>query len=149
MFVSDLEGFARFDLTNRVQVATLVVRSTGYAVSLALGYGLAAMAMVFVATQLLSYGLNFLNFRHVFKELRFSRALVRFSMFRQILGYGLRSFVASAAGLLQNQGSPILIGHLLPTAFVGYFALPQRLPRYAVESVAGIGLGPRSSRAHV
>jgi O-antigen/teichoic acid export membrane protein len=149
MFVSALDGFQRFDLTNRVQVATLVLRSTGYAASLALGYGLAAMAMVFVATQLLSYGLNFLNFRRVFQELRFSRALVRFSMFRQILHYGLRSFVASAAGLLQNQGSPILIGHFLPTAFVGYFSLPQRLLQYAVEAVSRIGMVTRSSAAEM
>ncbi len=149
MFLSALDGFQRFDLTSRVQVMTLLLRSTGYAVSLALGYGLIAMGIVFVATQMLSYVLNFWNFRRVFTELRFSAALVKFSMFRQILRYGVRSFIASAAGLLQNQGSAILIGHFLPTAFVGYFSLPQRLLQYAYEAVSRIGMVTRSSSAEM
>src|SRR5712691_12004849 len=36
MFVSALDGFQRFYLTSRVQVMTLILRSTGYAVLLAL-----------------------------------------------------------------------------------------------------------------
>src|SRR5260370_9128440 len=102
------------------------------------------MGIVFVATQMLSYVLNFWNFRRVFTELRFSAAMVKFSMFRQILRYGVRSFIANAAGLLQNQGSAILIGHFLPTAFVGFFSLPQRLLQYSYEAVARIRMCTQS-----
>src|SRR5260370_36452262 len=107
------------------------------------------MGIVFVATQMLSYVLNFWNFRRVFTELRFSAALVKFSMSRQILRYGVRSFAARAAGLLQNQGSAILIGHFLPPAFVGFFLLPQRLLQYAYEAVSRIGMVTRSSAAEM
>ena len=150
MFVSALDGFQRFDLTSRVQVGMLILRSSGYALALALGYGLVQMCLVFVATQILGYALNFLNFRSVFTELRFSAALVRWTMFQQILHYGLRSFFANCSTLLLNQSAPVLIGHfLVNTSFVGFYALPSRLLQYALEAVTRIGLVTRSSSAEM
>src|SRR5215472_9531717 len=70
LFLSALDGFQRFDLTSRVMVLQVVLRSAGYFWALTLGYGLIAMAEVFIATQILGYILNFRNFRRVFPALR-------------------------------------------------------------------------------
>ena len=147
LFVSALDGFQRFDMTSRVWVATLVVRSSGYAVLLAFGFGLVEMGAVFVVVQVLGYIMNFRNFRRAFPDLRFARRYVRLATFKEIVGYGVNSFVANSSGLLLNQSGPVLIGHFLPAAFVGFFALPARLLQYAVDAVSRIGIVTRSSAA--
>lgn len=150
MFVSALDGFQRFDLTNRVQVVILVLRNSGYAITLAMGYGLVEMGIVFVSAQSLSYLWHFMNFRRVFRELRFSIKMVKLSVFREILNYGLRSFLANSSSMLLIQSAPIAIGHYMAsTAFVGFYALPSRLLQYAVEAVSRIGMVTRSSAAEM
>src|SRR5437868_6534571 len=149
LFVSALDGFQRFDLTSRVQVGQVILRNSGYAIALALGLGLIEMCLIFIVAQVLGYVLYSFNFRRVFTELRLSFSLVRFSIFRQILGYGLHSFVANSSNLALNQSAPVLIGHYLPASFVGFYALPARLLQYAVEAVSRIGMVTRSSAAEL
>jgi O-antigen/teichoic acid export membrane protein len=62
LFLSALDGFQRFDLTSRVMVLQVALRSAGYFIVLELGYGLIPMAEIYIATLLLGYGLNFRNF---------------------------------------------------------------------------------------
>ncbi|HTS62464.1 MAG TPA: oligosaccharide flippase family protein [Candidatus Acidoferrales bacterium] len=149
MFVSALDGFQRFDLTSRVMVLQIVLRSAGYFVALQTGHGLVMMAEVFIATQILGYALNFLNFRRVFPELRISPALVSLAMFRDILRYGIKSFVASGSTLVLQQGGPLMIGHSLGEAAVGFYGLPSKLLLQAIDAVSRIGIVTRSSAAEL
>ena len=84
LFVSALQGFQRFDLENRVWVASLALRSAGYFLALSRGYGLVVMAAIYVLSQLLAYVFQVRNFRGVFKELRLSAKLVKLSVFGEI-----------------------------------------------------------------
>ena len=147
MFVSALDGFQRFDMTSRVWVATLIVRSSCYALLLKFGFGLVEMGAVFVVCQVLGYIVNFQNFAKAFPELRFARRFVSFPVFKEIVKYGLHSFLANSSGLLLNQSGPVLIGHFLPSSFVGFYGLPARLLQYAVDAVSRIGIVTRSSAA--
>jgi O-antigen/teichoic acid export membrane protein len=149
MFVSGLQGFQRFDLESRVWVTSLVLRSLGYFLVLWLGYGLVEMAAVFVFFQVLAGVFNIRNFRGVFRELQFSKALVKFSVFREIVAYGLKTFFANGATLVLNQSSPVLIGHYQPTEFVGFYTLPSRILQYAGDAVSRVGNVTRSSAAEL
>jgi O-antigen/teichoic acid export membrane protein len=149
MFVSGVQGFQRFDLESRVWVASLVLRSLGYFLVLWLGYGLVEMAAVFVLFQVLAYVFNIGNFRGVFLELRFSKALVKFSVFQEIVAYGLKTFFANGATLVLNQSGPVLIGHYEPTEFVGFYTLPSRILQYAGDAVSRVGNVTRSSAAEM
>src|SRR5579875_630559 len=149
MFVSALEGFQRFDLESRVWVATLVLRSLGYLLVLWLGYGLVEMAAVYVLFQLLSYIFNVRYFRGAFLELRLSKTLVKFSVFREIVAYGLKTFFANGATLVLNQSGPVMIGHYEPTQFVGFYTLPSRILQYAGDAVSRVGNITRSSAAEL
>lgn len=149
MFVSALDGFQRFDLESRVWVGTILLRSTGYFLVLKLGHGLVEMAVIFVVFQVLSYALNFRNFRLVFRPFRFSFHLVKFSVFRQIVSYGLKSFVANTSTLVLNQSGTVLIGHYEPTQFAGFYALPSKILQYAVDAVSRLAMVTRSSAAEL
>ena len=107
------------------------------------------MAQIFVATQILGYILNFLNFRHVFPQLKVSRRLVSWHMFRDILQYGLRSFVANSSGLALNQSGPIMVAHFLGEGAVGFYTLPAKLLQQAYDAVSRIGMVTRSNAAEL
>jgi O-antigen/teichoic acid export membrane protein len=130
-------------------VIQVALRSIGYYVALKTGHGLVMMAEVFVATQILGYVLNFLNFRHVFPQLRLAPAYVRLSMFRDILRYGLKSFVANGATLMLNQGGPLMVGHYLSESAVGFYLLPTKFLEQAIDAVSRIGMVTRSSAAEL
>jgi O-antigen/teichoic acid export membrane protein len=149
LFVSALQGFQRFDLESRVWVASLALRSAGYFLVLRLGYGLVAMAAVYIAFQLVAYALQIRNFRGVFKELRLSAKLVKRSVFGEIASYGLKSFAANTATLVLNQSGPVLIGHYEPPAYVGFYTLPSRILQYAGDAVSRVGFVTRSSAAEL
>jgi O-antigen/teichoic acid export membrane protein len=147
IFTSCLDGFQRFELTSRAWIAMLLVRGVGCLILVLNGYGLMEMAIMVVIGQLLCYLVNFWNFRRIFPGLRFGRALVQWSMFREMTSYGIHSFVATSANLLLNQGPTLVIGHMLPAAFVGFFSLPMRLLQYGVDAVSRVGNVTRSRSA--
>lgn len=149
LFLSALDGFQRFDLTSRVMVVQVALRSVGYFIVLELGYGLVPMAEVFIATQLLGYGLNFLNFRRVFPQLRLGLRYVSRAMFSEILRYGLKSFVASSSTLALSQSGVLAVGHYLGEASVGYFGLPSRMLQQVTDVISRVGIVTRSSAAEL
>ena len=149
MFISALDGFQRFDLTSRVMVLQVVLRSIGYFIALMTGHGLVAMAEVYVATQILGYALYYFSFRRACPKLHISPANVRWSMFRDIFHYGIRSFVASGSTLVLNRSGAVAVGHYLGATATGFFELPSRLLQQAVDVVSRIGMVTRSSAAEL
>lgn len=147
IFTSCLDGFQRFDLTSRAWIAMQVFRGVGTMTVLLMGYGLMEMAMIVVLGQLMCYLLNFWNLRRTFPELRFGRGLVSWAMLKEMASYGVHSCVANSATLLLNQGPPVVIGHFLPVAAVGFYTLPSRLLQYGVDAVSRVGLVTRSRTA--
>jgi len=149
LFLSALDGFQRFDLTSRVMVLQVVLRSSGYFVVLELGYGLVQMAEVFIAAQLLGYGLNFLNFRRAFPQMRLGTRYVSRTMFGDILRYGLKSFVASNSTLALSQSGVLAVGHYLGETAVGFFGLPSRMLQQVTDVISRVGMVTRSSAAEL
>ena len=139
VFSSCLEGFQRFDLTNKIYLAGTAVRAFGTAALLWMGYGVLQMAIMVLVAQSLVHLLSFLAFRHVFRPLRFSRRFVKISTLKTMLSYGSHSVVASLAQRVLNQGAPLMIGVFLPPRFVGYYAAPSRLLDYVVDGIGRIG----------
>jgi O-antigen/teichoic acid export membrane protein len=136
-----LEGYQRFDLTSRIWITSTAVRAFGIFAVLATGHGLIDMGRVVLAALALTYFLTFLAVRKVFPEFRLSPRLVSYSMFRQMLSYGLHTFGATFSLQTLNQGAPILIGHFSPSsAFVAYFTYPLRLFQYSADMVGRVGL---------
>ena len=144
-FSSCLDAFQRYDHLTRTLVAQLLVRSIGIGLLLYFGYGLRALGVVVVVGQFVGNFLAMLAFRSVFPEMRLGRLYLKFSLVREMLGYGVHSFVANVSNLLLNQGAPVMIGHLGKVALVGFYTFPSRLMGYSVEAVTRIGFVTRSN----
>ena len=87
--------------------------------------------------------------KRVFPELRVSPLLATRSMFREMLSYGLHTFLANLSLRSVNQSAPLLIGHFLPTAFVGYYRTPANLMQYTVDLVNRVGFVTGSNAAEL
>ena len=109
-FSSCLDAFQRYDHLTRTLVAQLLVRSVGFGLLLYFGFGLRALGVVVVLGQFVGDFLAMLAFRSVFPEMRLCRLYLKFSLVREMWGYGVHSFVANISNLLLNQGAPVMIG---------------------------------------
>jgi O-antigen/teichoic acid export membrane protein len=146
-FSASVEAAQQFDMTNRVAIVTTAVRTASTFALLALGYGLVQIGVAVVASQIVGYVLNYLQFRTVFPTVRLSWRWASFSMLREMAGFGIHSFTANIATQLVNQGPPVIIGHFNPAAYVGFFSLPLRLLQYGFDFVGRIGLVTNSAAA--
>lgn len=138
VFFAGLEAFQAFKTQNHISVFSLVFRSGSCALVLYLGLGLPQMGLVVTASQFMNFGLSFFAFRRAFPALRISPSLIRPPMWMEMARYGVHAFVAQLGTMLQNQGPPMLVGHFRTEAFVGYYALPNRLLQYVVDPVTRI-----------
>ena len=140
LYGAALEARHRFDLTNRVAIVTTGLRAVAWTVLLYLGYGLIPIGIATVLTQCLSYGLNYYYFRTVFRSRQISYRRATLPMLKQMASFGIHTFMQTMSQQALNQGPPVVIGHFLPTAFVGFFNLPVRLLQYTVDFVGRIGV---------
>lgn len=148
LFGSCLEAVQRFDLTNRVSIAGTTVRTFGTAALLYYGYGLIAIGIMVASSQVLMYVLNYIMFRRLFRQ-RLSPALATRGMLRQMVSFGIHTFLANISNQMLTQSTPVLIGHYLPARFVGFYSLPVRLMQYTVEMVGRMGMVTNSNAAEL
>ena len=140
LFSALLEGYQRFDLSSRIWIVSIAVRSLGIVAVLATGHGLIDMGKAVLVALGVTYLLTFIAVRRVFPELKLSPSLVTYPMFRKMLHYGMHTFGATIGLQALNQSAPILIGHFMSsTAFVIYYTQPQRLLQYSVDMVGRVG----------
>ena len=149
LFGACLEGIQRFDLYNKATVVSTVSRAAGIAVLLYLGYGLIGIGVWTVMTQCLGYGLYFILFRRTVSTFRVSPRFAGVKTLRLMANFGIHTFFVNVSNLLLNQSPPMLIGHFLPAAFVGYYQLPMKLIQYTADAVARIGIITNANAAEL
>ena len=148
-FSSCLDAFQRYDHLTRTWVAQLLIRSVGCSLLLYYGFGLRELGAVVVLGQLVGNSLAMLAFRSVFPEMRLSSLYVQYALVKEMWHYGVHSFVANISNLLLYQGPPVMIGHIRPAAFVGYYTFPFRLLQYSVDGISRVGFVTRSNVAEM
>jgi O-antigen/teichoic acid export membrane protein len=135
-----LEGYQRFDITSRILIITNGVRVAGCFAVLYMGWGLRAMGICILASQLAGYALTYRALGRLLPRCRFSFRKARLAELRQMMGYGARTFTANISLTVLNQAAPVMIGHFLSSTLVGYFVFPLRLLNYSVELVGRLGM---------
>lgn len=149
LFGACLEALQRFDYYNRIVVITTTIRAPGTLLLLYLGHGLIEIGILVISSQILGFMLHFYYFRKVFPEYRISVRGSSYPMLKQMGGYGIHNFLGNISTQVLNQGPPILIGHFLEAAFVGYFQIPIRLLQYTGEAVGRIGIITNANTAEL
>ena len=139
LFSAVLEAVQRFDVTNRVTIATTGSRAAVWFATLYFGYGIVALGLATLINQCLMYALNYICFRRVLPACRVSFRRAGLPMLKQMWNYGIHTFVQTISLMGLNQGPPVLIGHFLPAEYVGFYSLPVRLLQYTTDFIGRIG----------
>jgi len=140
LFSAALEAVQRFDVTNRIAIITTGSRAAVWFTVLYQGYGIVALGIATLGNQCLMYGLNYYYFRKVLPDCRVSVRRAGLGTLKKMWSFGIHTFLQTVSMMGLNQGPPILIGHFLPTEFVGFYNLPVRLLQYTVEFISRIGV---------
>lgn len=127
VFQASLEGLQRFDVINRITIVTNCVRVCAWAAVLASGHGTLAMVGVYIVVQLGAYCGQIWFLKRILAGLRLSWNYFSGAWLRKLSGYGMHAFLATASHQAILQTPPLIIGHFMPVAFVGYFNVANRL----------------------
>ena len=147
MFAAVLEGFQRFDLSNRVSIVVTLLRGSFSLGLVMAGYGLREMALVLLASQATGYALTFWYCRRIYPDLRLSPGLVSLAMARRILAYA-RQIVSGIVGSRISLATlPSLVAHFKPVQYVTYYTQTQRMMEYAADAISRVAMvtSPRVS----
>jgi len=140
LFSAALEAVQRFDISNRITIITTGTRAALWFTLLYRGYGIIALGIATLTNYCFMYALNYYYFRKILPDCRVSFRYAGLAMLKKMWSYGIHTFVQTISMMGLNQGPPILIGHFLPTEFVGFYNLPVRLLQYTVEFIGRIGV---------
>ena len=139
VFQASLEAFQAFDITNKIFVGTVLVRSIAFIILLYLGYGLRPLGACTVIAQLFGWIMTYVSFRRLLPELSIGLKHVRGARWKEMVRYGLKSVFSNCGTLFLNQGPPLIVGHYVSATAAGYYGLPFRLLNYMVDLIARIG----------
>jgi O-antigen/teichoic acid export membrane protein len=118
-----LSGLQRYDVINLAMLLTLLFRTILLIVLLLRGYGLITMGLVFGASEVLLRVLHSLFVRKFLTTASFSLANVDFKLLREMLGYGINTFMYAAGAIVIYKASSVIIGIFLDTAQVSRFEI--------------------------
>jgi O-antigen/teichoic acid export membrane protein len=144
-----LEAYQRFDITSRVMIVYNGARVIGCFTVIHLGFGLKAMGICVLGGQLLSYALTYLAMRRLLPGRSFSPRRADLFSLRQMMRYGIHTFIANISLIVLNQDAPVLVGHFLSDRLVAYYSFPLRLLSYSVDLADRLSLVTGSKTAEL
>jgi O-antigen/teichoic acid export membrane protein len=131
VFPSILDGLEKYTAKSVVRIAALAVRTAGMVYVVHTYGGLFPLAVVYTVVTLVEHAVLAFLCRRFLPTLRFRPRLVDRATLKQVKTYSVDAFLAMLAGRITVQTGAVLIGLLLPTGQVTFFATASRLVEYA------------------
>lgn len=132
-----LSGLQRYDVMNLATLATLLVRTILLVVLLLRGHGLLTMGIAFGSSEIALRVLQTILARRLLPQFSLSLAKVDVTLLREMLGYGINTFLYAAGAVIIYQASTTIIG-----IFIGEEEISQFM-----TAAAGVVLLSQSLRA--
>ena len=139
VFASVLEGLQKFSWLHISQIGVTLLRGLLIAIALTRGGGLMAIGVITTAMTLVSYLIIMWLAYRAF-PLRFSSKAVDSKSFRQMLSYSAFVFMILVADKLRFQTGPILVGAMISSSAVAYFAIGSKLVEYSTSAVRSMAI---------
>lgn len=128
-----LQAVHRFDLLTKTQLAHSVFYILGVIIALQIGFGLKALVIWLIVTNLL---------KTVFLAVIVKKQVPEVSLwpkpcregFKEVFGYGVFSFINALVFRISEAGDRLLLGMFLGTTQVSYLAVPKQILDYAATA---------------
>ena len=136
LFGGYLQGHQRYDLSNGVEWVASLANGVLTVLVLPLGYGLMALVVITVATNLAAGVARLVLAIRLTPDLRIGLHNFQPRLIREISSYSISFFVVSAAVVVCHRTDQVVIGLFLPMTAVAIFGVNQRLVELG-RSLAG------------
>jgi O-antigen/teichoic acid export membrane protein len=118
-----LSGLQRYDVIGIVTLAVLFVRTALVVMLLHRGYGLLTMGLVFGLSELGMRMLQYAFLRKLLPEVSLSTRYIDLALLKEMLFYGMNTFMYAMGALVIYKASDLIIGIFLGTAQISRFAV--------------------------
>lgn len=149
VFGAVLEGLQKFSWLHLSQIGVTLLRGLLIAIALTQGGGLVAVGVITIAMTVVGY---LIIMRLAFRAfpLRFSPQCADSKSFWLMLRYSAFVFMILLADRLRFQTGPILVGAMISSSAVAYFAIGSKLVEYSTSAVRSMAIvfTPMSSQLH-
>lgn len=142
-----IEGFQRFDITNRIMIAASFTRGALLILLVWRGFGLREMSIALFLVQLAMYGGFAIALTYIYPQLSLSPKLVSRETWSLIWNYARQMILGTLSFRILQSAIPALIAALSPVRNVAYYSVTQRTLEYGSEGVGRIGIitAPRAT----
>lgn len=149
VFDSILAAHERFDMARGVDLVLVALRAGATVTALTLGYRIAALALVSVASQTLGVAAYCVLARRVYPELRLWPVMFHKTRLRELFGYGLAAFVSTLSAKIMGQTDLLIAGAAVGVGATAVYSVGAMLVFYSDTFLAHIGrtLFPALQRA--
>jgi O-antigen/teichoic acid export membrane protein len=134
LFVSVFNGFLgglqRYDLTNKIGISVLILRSLIIFIAVSKGYGIIALAIIQLLAQILTGMLLIRECRQQFKKLWFRMSYVSKESLKSLFSYSIFILMNNLAMVLLFKSGEVITGMFISTAAVTYYAIAGGLTQY-------------------
>jgi len=120
-FTAVLSGLQRYDLLNLADFTSLILRTALIVILLLRGYGLIAMAVVFGVSEVVARLMQYAFVRKLLPDLSISFSGVDLKLLREMMAYGINTFLYVAGVVIICQANAWVIGVTLDTALIPQF----------------------------
>lgn len=117
-----LSGLQRYDVINLAMIFALLLRTIMLVVLLSHGYGLLTMGLAFGLSEITVRILHFYYAKKLLPQMSLSLAHIDFGLLRQMLAYGINTFLYAMGAVLIYHASNIVIGIFIGVAEISQFA---------------------------
>jgi len=121
LYSAVLSGLQRYDIINSVMLVILLLRTVLLVVLLSRGYGLLTMGITFGLSEITMRALQFAFVRKLLPHASLSLAYTDFRLLREMLSYGVNTFLYATGAIVIYQASNIVIGIFKGTAEISQF----------------------------
>lgn len=118
-----LSGLQRYDVISIVTLVVLAVRTVLVVFLLYRGCGLLTMGWVFGLSEIVTRAAQYVSVRRLLPGVVLSRQSVDLALLREMLFYGVNTFMYAMGALLMYKASDLVIGIFLGTSQVSRFAV--------------------------
>jgi len=118
-----LSGLQRYDVIGIVTLGVLVVRTTVVVILLLRGYSLLTMGVIFGVSEVATRVLQLAFVRRLLPGVSLSRRYIDWGLLKEMLFYGMNTFMYAMGALVIYKASDLIIGVFLGTTQISRFAV--------------------------
>lgn len=117
-----LSGLQRYDIINLMMLIMLLLRTTLVVILLLRGYGLLTTGVVFGLSEIAVRVLHSVFVRKLLPAVSLSLAKIDFRLLREMLAYGINTFLYAMGAIIIYNASILIIGIFMGTVEISRFA---------------------------